>query len=130
MPCPRKDNLAPTLSLIQICFLCQIQEVQVNIDRVRQVAQRLQDVAFCDVEVIDALVQKLDNEWRKLLMAVERRSGFLVSSRSFHVIADKVRVSLPTSANIFQIKKLGNLRGYSGGNHALVDVGPRENITK
>ncbi|XP_065051810.1 triple functional domain protein-like isoform X2 [Rhopilema esculentum] len=70
-------------------FEANCAEVQVNIDRVRQVAQRLQDVAFCDVEVIDALVQKLDNEWRKLLMAVERRSGFLVSSRSFHVIADK-----------------------------------------
>lgn len=59
-------------------------EVQSKIDRVKQVGQRLQDVAFHDVDMIDAQVRKLEDEWKKLLIAVEKRSLLLASSRTFH----------------------------------------------
>ncbi len=64
--------------------------MQANIDSIVHVAERLQEVEFYDVEVIDALIQKLDNEWRKLYMAVEKRSALLASSFSFHSSSDEV----------------------------------------
>lgn len=64
--------------------------MQAKIDRVKQVGQRLQDVGFHDVYMIDAQVRKLEDEWRKLLIAVEKRSMLLNSSRLFHSSSEKV----------------------------------------
>ena len=64
--------------------------MQSKIDRVKQVGQRLQDVAFHDVDMIDAQVRKLEDEWKKLLIAVEKRSLLLASSRKFHRSSEKV----------------------------------------
>ena len=84
------DFLSMLMTIVDSCSLSSSQEVQVNIDGILQVAQRLQEIEFYDVEVIDVLVQKLDNEWKKLYMAVERRSALLASSYSFHGSSDKV----------------------------------------
>ena len=53
-------------------------------------ATRLHDMQFFDVELIDQLAIKLENEWKKLYMAVERRSLMLDSSVSFHISSEKV----------------------------------------
>eukprot|EP00794_Sanderia_malayensis_P017296 gene17296-19027_t len=70
-------------------------EVQANIDSITRVAERLHQVEFYDGEVIDALIQKLDNEWKKLYMAVEKRSALLVSSYSFHKSSDEMLYCCP-----------------------------------
>ncbi|XP_057304422.1 triple functional domain protein-like isoform X4 [Hydractinia symbiolongicarpus] len=59
-------------------------DVQVNIDHILQVANRLQEMQFFDVELIDRLSAKLENEWKKLYTAVEQRSAMLEASVSFH----------------------------------------------
>ena len=67
--------------------------MQAKIDKVMQVGHKLQDVAFHDVDVIDALLRKLEDEWKKLLIAVEKRSTLLEASRSFHSCGEKVSYS-------------------------------------
>ena len=45
---------------------------------------------FFDVELIDRLSIKLEGEWKKLYMAVERRSLMLEASVSFHKSSEQV----------------------------------------
>jgi len=64
--------------------------VQVNIDRILKVAERLKDMQFFDVELIDRLYIKLESEWKRLYSAVERRTIMLEASISFHRHSEKV----------------------------------------
>merc|ERR1712226_467383 len=59
-------------------------DVQVNIDRILQVANRLREMQNFDTELVDRLAAKLESEWNKLYTAVERRSTMLEASVSFH----------------------------------------------
>ena len=61
-----------------------------NIDRILKVAERLKDMQFFDVELIDRLYIKLETEWKKLYSAVERRTIMLEASISFHKHSQKV----------------------------------------
>lgn len=64
-----------------------------KIDRIVQVANRLRETQFFDVELIDRITIKLETEWKKLYTAVERRSTMLDASVSFHRSSEKVYVS-------------------------------------
>jgi hypothetical protein len=64
-------------------------DVQTNIDRVSQVGQRLRTAEYYDVDLIDRLSTRLECEWKKLYLAVQRRSQLLDSSVSFHTSSDK-----------------------------------------
>ena len=68
------------------------QDIQVKIDRIVQVANRLRETQFFDVELIDRITIKLETEWKKLYTAVERRSTMLDASVSFHRSSEKVYV--------------------------------------
>lgn len=74
-----------------ILFHTLSQDVQKNIDRILKVAERLKDMQFFDVELIDRLYIKLESEWKKLYCAVERRTAMLQASISFHRHSEKVR---------------------------------------
>ena len=69
-----------------------MKEVQANIDAILQVANKLHDTQFFDVELIERLTNKLDIEWKKLFTAVERRSMMLEASVSFHKKSEEVRL--------------------------------------
>lgn len=61
-----------------------------NIDRILKVADRLKEMQFFDVDLIDHLNGKLDSEWKKLYSAVERRTLMLEASISFHKSSEQV----------------------------------------
>ncbi|XP_065656254.1 triple functional domain protein isoform X8 [Hydra vulgaris] len=64
-------------------------DVQANINAILQVANKLHDMQFFDVELIERLTNKLDLEWEKLHMAVKRRSIMLAASVSFHMKSEE-----------------------------------------
>ena len=78
---------------VNLCgtYFISYQDVQSNINRILQVANHLREMQFFDVELIDRLSIKLEEEWKKLYLAVERRTLMLEGSVSFHKSSKQVR---------------------------------------
>uniref|UniRef100_T2MII8 Triple functional domain protein n=1 Tax=Hydra vulgaris TaxID=6087 RepID=T2MII8_HYDVU len=79
-------------------------DVQANINVILQVANKLHDMQFFDVELIERLTNKLDLEWEKLHMAVKRRSIMLAASVSFHMKSEEILKYLKGNGNNFLSK--------------------------
>lgn len=74
--------------------------MQVNIDRIIHVANRLREMQNFDTELVDRLAAKLESEWNKLYTAVERRSTMLEASVSFHRSSEQVNYFMRYFSNL------------------------------